>query len=805
MTNAQAGKVAGTVKDSTGNIIPYATLQIKGSSIGTTANNDGRFYLNLEPGNYTLVCQHVNFKRDEKKITVTDDTLAVDFQLLPQKYVMQEVIIKRGEDPAYEIIRNAIAKRKEYQDELDRYTCQVYTKGMMKMRSIPKKFMGIKVEQGNMDSMQNQIIYLSETFARYAVDGRKSKIEVTATKVSGESQGFGLSAPQVFSFYNNNIQIGANLNPRGFISPISENALNYYKYKYEGAFFEEGLQVSRIRVIPRRRFEPLFSGYINIVENTWRIHSVQLVLTKESQMQIVDSLTIEQLYIPLENKFVMQTQVIYPVIKLMGLDLGGSFVNIYSDYNLQPSYAKNFFDETIIRYADSSNKKDAEFWAESRPVVLQQEELNDYRRKDSIELAQREPGYLDSLDRMANKVGVLDLIMVGKVFGKSKSGTTIYIPPAIQTLSYNTVEGPVMQFSPVLTRRLDTSELGIRGYSITPSIRYGFHNTHLNASVLARYTYGRHLSNAITLNGGRQVFQFNNESPIRPFENTVSTLLFGKNYMKIYEAWFGSVTWNKGISQGLNVVGSLQYQDRSPLENSSIGFRKEQASGFTPNYPAELMPSNLQRHQALSIAFGIQWQPGTKYVEFPERKVRLGSRYPLLALKYTRGIGGLMGSDVDYSRWAGEVRDQLNLKLAGSFKYRAEIGGFISKNRVEVPDYIHFNGNQYIFAGAYLNSFQLAPYYKYSNTENFYFKGHAEHHFNGFLTNKIPLFRRLNWNLVAGTNAFYVNRENSYVEVFAGLENIMKIIRVDFINAYEHGHSLRTGVRIGIDASFLKR
>ena len=82
-------------------------------------------------------------------------------------------------------------------------------------------------------------------------------------------------------------------------------------------------------------------------------------------------------------------------------------------------------------------------------------------------------------------------------------------------------------------------------------------------------------------------------------------------------------------------------------------------------------------------------------------------------------------------------------------------------------------------------------------TSSFYTYGHLEHHFNGLLTNKIPLFKRLNWNLVGGGNAFYVNGKNNYVEVFAGLENILKIFRVDFVAAYSNGKSTTTGIRIG--------
>jgi hypothetical protein len=59
------------------------------------------------------------------------------------------------------------------------------------------------------------------------------------------------------------------------------------------------------------------------------------------------------------------------------------------------------------------------------------------------------------------------------------------------------------------------------------------------------------------------------------------------------------------------------------------------------------------------------------------------------------------------------------------------------------------------------------------------------------------LFKRLNWNLVAGGNGFYVNGKNNYVEIFAGLENIVKIFRVDFVAAYNNGNRGLSAIRIG--------
>jgi len=236
-----------------------------------------------------------------------------------------------------------------------------------------------------------------------------------------------------------------------------------------------------------------------------------------------------------------------------------------------------------------------------------------------------------------------------------------------------------------------------------------------------------------------------------------------------------------------------------PLDNTTdYTWRGRKNVFYTPNYPVELTTSNIERHQALIVSVGINWQPGNKYVELPERKFSLGSKYPHFSLVLTKGVHNLLGSDIKYSKWQFGLTDNINLKLAGVFNLAFSMGGFLNRDSVAIPDYTHFNGNQLPLAAPYLSSFQLAPYYRYSNTESFYTTLHAEYHLNGFLTNKIPLFRAFNWHLVGATNAFYVNKSNNYVEASVGLENILKIFRLDFLWGFEQGNKTMTGVRIGL-------
>jgi len=210
--------ISGIVKDDKGNPLPNASVYIKDMKGGTACNSQGQFFLRLSPGTYTLIGQYVGYKRDVRTITVTDKDITVDFVLSVVDFTMEEVIVRSGENPANDIIKNAIRMRPVYQNQLNNFICEVYTKGQMRLRDYPKKILGQKLDFEDGDTSKNKIIYLSETISTYSVrQPNNRKVEVHSSKVSGNSNSYGLAAPQFYSMYENNVQIGTSLNPRGFI------------------------------------------------------------------------------------------------------------------------------------------------------------------------------------------------------------------------------------------------------------------------------------------------------------------------------------------------------------------------------------------------------------------------------------------------------------------------------------------------------------------------------------------------------------------------------------------------------------
>lgn len=791
--------VKGKVLDEKKQPLAFTTITIKEVDKKAVSNSNGEFNFDLPDGNYTLVCQHVGYATVSQSLIVNNKTQLLNIHLKPTELTLTEVIVKQGaKDPAYAIIRSAIKERKYNGSKAGAYYCEAYIKGLIRTNNYPNSLFGQKIDFEDGDTSKKKIIFLSESISDvYVNQSSETKIVVKSTRVSGQTNGLGLATPLLLSFYNNIVSLPKSFNPRGFVSPIAEGALSFYNYKYLGAFFENGVQISRIQVIPKRKYEPLFEGYIQIVDDTWNIHSLSLSLNKESQLEFVDKLKIEQHYEMVSYQtWMIGSQTIYPEINFFGFDAGGYFTSVYSKYQTNKEFDKKTFGNVLMKYDSSSNKQPDSFWVKSRPIPLLSEEVRDFKQKDSLEKRREDPLYLDSLDKIQNKLNVIALILNGQTIINRNKKINYNYDPLLKSVSYNTVEGLALQLSGTFQKEFT----GRNQLSITPVLRYGVGNKHFNGFIRANYRFGKKYPNNIITSFGSRIYQFNNANPIPQIMNTFATIINGNNFMKLYQANFFQVTYRKGLGNGLDFNGFVNYQNRIPLVNTDTSYAWGNSTifnKFTPNYPTEITNQPMQSNKAFLIGFRISFRPGTKYIELPDRVVNSFSRTPTFGFQYTKGIKNVLGSISDFDKWRFSVIGDINFKLGGEFKYRVETGGFINTKFVEIPDYNHFIGNLTGKSTPYVESFQVAPFYALSNKEKIFLQVNGEYKLNGLLTNKIPLIRKLNLRIVTGTNIIWLKNKD-YYEVFVGVDNILKLFRVDYIWGFGKTVMPQNGFRIGI-------
>ncbi len=809
-----AATIKGRITDENGEGLPFATVLEKGTTNGTSANGDGYYTLDLQDGTHSITAQYIGYQPVTRQVNTATEK-EVNFKLQPQRLEVKEVTIKaNGEDPAYPIMRKVIAKRKYHADLVKTFETDVYLKGVLRLRKMPDKIMGISLkvndeesikekEEMGLDSAGRGILYLLEEYTQYAHQAPGDEFtRVVSIRESGDPKGVGFATmPPITNIYDNNIPIMEGLNKRGFVSPANSNAFLYYKYKFLGSYLDGDRMINKIQVIPKRKFEPLFSGYVYVVDDEWVFQSVDLKLTKESQMDLLDTLKFEQTYMPVaKDLWIIQSQVLYPVISLLGIEAAGNFVTAYRNQKVnQPIAPGKFAGKVISEYDTAANNRTTAYWDTIRPIPLELDEVKDFKRKDSLYTFRKEKA--DSLSKIPHTdLGLSSFLISGPSI---RRGNDVWsMKPLLSSIAYNTVEGLNATLTLSWTHRIGPNKT----FNMDLLNRYGFSNTHYNPLLKMSYTImdpkwkGRGWR--FNLQGGQYIYQLNNDNPITPMINELYTLFGGQNYMKIYESLHGRFNVQRTWGNGLKASLGLAYEHRTPLENTTdYTFGDGKKKNLTPNQPANL--PLFEEHNAALVNASISYQPGWRYIKYPQYKTAVSSSAPIFTARYTKGIPNIFDSKSDFDKWSVDVEHSVNLRLLGTVNYRLMAGGFFNSKYVGVPDMKHLFGNQTFLANPYLNSFQLAPYYRFSNTADIYGQGHVEWHLNGWLTNKIPVFRRLNWHLVAGSNALYIDKNNYYAEVFAGLENIgvkmFRFGRVDLVAGYESGRGKPSvGVRIGL-------
>ncbi|WP_447639903.1 MULTISPECIES: DUF5686 and carboxypeptidase regulatory-like domain-containing protein [Chitinophagaceae] len=812
----QTANILGTVRDGKGNPIAYASVFIQ-NGIGTTADANGKYKLNLGPGNYTVVCQFIGYQAASQTVIVSDVTQTLDFSLTPITSHLEDVVIRTSKkDPANSIIRNAIRMKPQYRAPLDSFTCDVYIKMQIQSRAVPKKVLFKKIGEDDkkemgVDSTGKGMVYLSESLTQYAFrKPKQSKLNIIAGRESG-SNGYGFNFPTFIPFYNDNVQILSFVGDRGYVSPIADAAFHYYNFRYIGFFNENGKKIHRIRLQPKRKYEPLFDGEISITDGDWHIYSVDVLVTKEAQLQLLDTIHIQQQAAPIaENIWEPNKLIVHFSFNVLGFNMFGSTLNVYNNYNTKPTFPPNYFSNIVAQYQKDVNRRNTDYWDSLRPVQLTEQEQTDYHRKDSTfqsnQILKNNKTHQDSIYGMRERFTLGKLLSGG--YSKSfrndsgKASNYLSVDPLLTRLQYNTVEGISLNSSLTWTHLFRNNNL-----FVMPHLRYGFSNGHLNPEIRIIWQKQKDSTMASkayrywSLSGGKKLSQYNNNNPISPLVNEIHTLFWGQNYMKLYENSYLNTAFSKGYENGFSWNAFARYENRTYVANSAFITAKKHPE-FTPNYPTELISAPFVENKAFIVGIGMRYQPGQRYIQYPYSKVSIGSKAPTFTLSYQKGIDRVFKSTSNFDKWNIGLQNSYDLRLGGIFKYKFDMGGFLNKKAVAIQDYVHFNGNQTLFASTYLNGFQLAPYYANSTIASFYATGHIEHHFNGMLTNKIPLLRTLNWNLVAGSNAFYVNSKNNYVEVFMGVENIFKAARIDFIQSFLNGSEHQFGVRLGFGGIF---
>jgi Family of unknown function (DUF5686)/CarboxypepD_reg-like domain len=245
--------IAGTVRDvATGELLPGATIQVKGTFVGTVSNESGVFRLDVLAVPVTLVTRFIGYDSDERSIT--ESVEFVDIRLEPSVFTLPELVVS-GEDPAVGIMRRVIAEKKIWKKNLHSYRVEAYNRFRMENDS------GIVS------------IWESGTLAFW--DEKRGSRELSIWQKQTDNMEIENLLPAalfVKNLYDDDVELAGHR----LMGVTHPDALDYYLFHLIGSRSRDGRLVYDIEVRPRSRLSSGFKGRIAVLDSVFAILNVDL-------------------------------------------------------------------------------------------------------------------------------------------------------------------------------------------------------------------------------------------------------------------------------------------------------------------------------------------------------------------------------------------------------------------------------------------------------------------------------------------------------------------------------------------------
>ncbi|MEM6768100.1 MAG: DUF5686 and carboxypeptidase regulatory-like domain-containing protein [Bacteroidota bacterium] len=761
--------VSGTITGPAGSPLAYASVILDESVKGTVADKNGYFSLLVPGGAHVFTVSYIGYETQKLNKTVSGNT-QLNVSLKADELVLEEVVITDdGRDPAYTIIQKAIDNRKANEFPFSTFTHKAYTKTFIKFRddfdvNDLSKF-GLRVKRDSNvvtpPELQSEMIFLSENISTLSFQKPdKVKETILSSRVSGDSEQFSL-AGNLFNRYNpyEARTIMRNVANRGAISPLSPSAFFHYEFKLLGTTQERGYKSYKIEMKPRRAVEPAFYGVIYIADSSYAISELDWTLYKQ-QMDLLDTLHIQQTYEPVKGKWLLQQSRIgfAMAFNIFGFEIPveGITQSILSEYDVAPVVIPKFGRE-IIRVDDSALVQKTMYWDSIRPIPLTVAEGDDYQFMDSLEQVQLSPAYQDSLSRETRKFKAGD-ILGGKTIQNYRKKRSFTVDAPINNLGFNAIDGLFISLPSTIS--WETSNKG--RWVISPTLRYAFAREKLNYELGATYESGNKLGTTFGIQAGDMVSQFSRFDQLSNFVNTYYSLFEKQSYVRLYRKKFVEAAFEKKLAVGLSASVNARYEDRTPLSNSTdYSFFKrdrvyESNIDFTP-------------HTASILNWQIKWQPFTRFISAPNELIELSSGFPELGVEFEHTVAAPDEGDANFSKLLLHLRGQNSIPVIGTNSWRVSAGRFLNDDQVNFQDAFHFKGNETAIRGFESDQFFLMPYYRFSATDPFV-EVHTEHAFSGWLLNFVPGLKQLKLKEYVGYHLLIQEDRQPYAELSFGLE-----------------------------------
>ena len=763
--NCQAQNfVKGTIFDERNVPIPHAKVFVKNDpNQRTVADINGNYQLSLMPGEYFLVFSSLGFENRESYISISALDMIRKIQLFPSKIQDLESVqvSAKKSNPGRDIMKKVVSKRDQINPWNHPHKVEVYIKAREDIRrknreeendvepEIDDSFDGTNPLRDTMNLLEIQIDrnYASGNKVKefrnaYSLRGSKRNLYYTTTVKSN------------FNFFENVLRLD-DLHENPISSPISIPGILSYKYRLVEKYVDEGRSISKIKIQARNTATSTLQGYIWVVDSLWLIEKLDLSM-KKGNLLVYDYFNIQQEYDHLGDSIcVLKKQVLDYGVKYKRESSICKTTAIFSNYDFQPEFDNKFFNSELAVTEKEAYEKDSSYWENERAGQLSPEEIAFIIRQDSIKDYINRKEYLDSVDKVFNKITALKVLWWG-VDHRNRSKRMQWTIGSLAT----TIR-PVYIAGPRLSPNFDLfkkwkDERTLDSYT---QISYGLLNNDIKGDTWWKYKFD-------PFHQGKIRMSLNHDFDVIRGYDAITQIYKRENFI---EATSMNTSVEYELFNGFYIDLGGEFTERRSLEGYDF---LEFADDVLPNNE----PSDFETYQALIADFTVSYTPKQKYMREPYRKIVLGSAWPTFNLYYERGIPDVFGSDIDHEYIQMSIDQTFKIGTIGTSSYRLSGGLFLNANNLRDPDFKFQRRSDPLWFSNPLYSFQGLD--TLLRTNDMSLEAHFVHHDNGAIINKIPFMKKTRVGLVFGGGALYV-KEHDYFhyEVLAGLERNFKLSR----------------------------
>ncbi|MEE9431149.1 MAG: DUF5686 family protein [Melioribacteraceae bacterium] len=269
---SQTSSITGKIQNQENGLpISFVNIGVEGTYFGTSSDENGKFKLLLKKGSHNLLISSVGFETKRIEVTVPTEEVFL-IKLKPITIELPEVIVNSDENPAYAIIRQAIVNKEKNKEGLSNYYYNFYSKNIMQSG---KDIVFLEEDIG--EGFNN----VKDSVAEFKTHIHKTK---NLDKDDFQKGDLNFLDQKVMDFTDDSLEINNSI----FHLPLSQFAFNYYDYELLGIQRSGKRNFYQIKIIPRSKILPTFSGEILIDDSSYALTGLNLTLESRNLMPFTE-------------------------------------------------------------------------------------------------------------------------------------------------------------------------------------------------------------------------------------------------------------------------------------------------------------------------------------------------------------------------------------------------------------------------------------------------------------------------------------------------------------------------------------